>query len=95
VSFGWTSAIGQKAIPGALINPSSPQPPWVRGDKDKTVIPRKRPGPVPTGEGQQIVVRLQPAPLADLDSLIEKQKEPLTRPEAMRRLVELGLKAKK
>jgi hypothetical protein len=59
-----------------------------------TVIPRKRPGPVPTGKGQQIVVRLQPAPLEDLDSWIEKQKEPLTRPEAMRRLVELGLKAK-
>jgi hypothetical protein len=30
-----------------------------------------------------------------LDHWIEKQKEPYTRPEAMRRLVELGLKAKK
>jgi hypothetical protein len=61
-----------------------------------TVIPRKRPGPAPTGKGQQIVVRMQPSPLADLDSWIKKQKQAdLTRPEAIRRLVELGLKAKK
>jgi hypothetical protein len=34
-------------------------------------------------------------PLAALDAWIAKQKEPeLTRPEAIRRLVELGLKAK-
>jgi hypothetical protein len=38
---------------------------------------------------------MQPAPLADLDSWIKSQKEPdLSRPEAIRRLVELGLKAK-
>jgi hypothetical protein len=36
------------------------------------------------------------APLAALDSWIDKQKEPdLSRPEAIRRLVEIGLKAKK
>jgi hypothetical protein len=40
-------------------------------------------------------VRIQPAPLAVLDSWIKRQKAPdLTRPEAIRRLVELGLKAK-
>ena len=39
--------------------------------------------------------RLQDDPLAALDGWIAKQKEPdLTRPEAIRRLVELGLKAK-
>jgi hypothetical protein len=58
------------------------------------VIPRKRPGPAPTGKGQQIVVRIQPAPLANIDGWIKGQKEPdLSRPEAIRRLVELGLKA--
>jgi hypothetical protein len=36
------------------------------------------------------------APLAALDLWISKQKEPdLSRPEAIRRLVELGLKTKK
>jgi hypothetical protein len=36
------------------------------------------------------------APLAALDAWISRQKDPeLTRPEAIRRLVELGLKAKK
>jgi hypothetical protein len=39
---------------------------------------------------------MQPAPLALLDNWIKRQKEPdLTRPEAIRRLVELGLKTKK
>jgi hypothetical protein len=60
-----------------------------------TAIPRKRPGPAPTGKGQQIVVRMQPAPLAVLDSWIKKQQVPdLSRPEAIRRLVELGLTVK-
>jgi hypothetical protein len=58
------------------------------------VIPRKRPGPAPTGKGQPIVVRMQPAALEILDHWIEKQKEPHTRPEAIRRLVELGLTVK-
>jgi hypothetical protein len=63
--------------------------------KKATVIPRKRPGPAPTGKGQPVVVRMQPAALEILDHWIEKQKEPHTRPEAIRRLVELGLKVKK
>jgi hypothetical protein len=62
--------------------------------KNTTVIPRKRPGPAPTGKGQPVVVRMQPASLAILDHWIEKQKEPYTRPEAIRRLVELGLEVK-
>ena len=44
--------------------------------------------------GTLIGVRLQPAHLKALDTWIDKQKESYTRPEAIRRLVELGLKAK-
>jgi hypothetical protein len=38
---------------------------------------------------------MQPAPLAALDVWVAKQKDQPSRPEAMRRLVELGLRAKK
>jgi len=49
---------------------------------------RGRPATNPTS----IHLTLAPSPLADVDRWIEKQKEPdLTRPEAIRRLVELGL----
>lgn len=41
-----------------------------------------------------VTVRLTPEQLAALDAHIEKMKEPIGRPEAIRRLVELGLKAK-
>jgi uncharacterized protein YnzC (UPF0291/DUF896 family) len=41
-------------------------------------------------------LRVLPDQLAAINVWIKKQKEPgLTRPEAIRRLVELGLKAKK
>ena len=65
--------------------------------KPLRVITKKRRGrPVTTGKGTLIGVRLLDAPLATLDAWISRQKEPdLTRPEAIRRLVELGLKAKK
>ena len=57
---------------------------------------RKRGRPVTTGRGTLIGVRLLDDPLATLDAWIAKQKETdLTRPEAIRRLVELGLKVKK
>jgi hypothetical protein len=53
---------------------------------------RGRPATNPTS----IHLTLEPGPLADVDEWIEKQKDPdLTRPKAIRRLVELGLKAKK
>src|SRR6266436_4802074 len=52
---------------------------------------RGRPATNPTS----IHLTLAPDPLADVDRWIEKQKEPgLSRPEAIRRLVELALKAK-
>lgn len=57
---------------------------------------RKRGRPVTTGRGKLIGVRLLDQPLAIIDAWISRQKEPdLTRPEAIRRLVEIGLKAKK
>jgi hypothetical protein len=47
---------------------------------------------VTTGKGTLIGVRLLDVPLATLDAWILGQKEPdLSRPEAIRRLVELGL----
>jgi hypothetical protein len=60
------------------------------------VITKKRRGrPVTTGKGTLIGVRLLDALLATLDGWIAKQREPdLTRPEAIRRLVELGLTVK-
>jgi hypothetical protein len=65
--------------------------------KSISVIQKKKRGrPVTTGRGTLIGVRLLDTPLAALDGWISRQKEPdLSRPEAIRRLVELGLKAKK
>jgi hypothetical protein len=60
----------------------------------QTVLAKKKRGPAPTGKGTQVVVRLQPDPLAALDAWVAKQKDKPTRAEAIRRLVELGLKAK-
>jgi hypothetical protein len=65
--------------------------------KSISVNPKKRRGrPVTTGKGTLIGVRILDDPLAALDGWIARQKEPdLSRPEAIRRLIELGLKAKK
>lgn len=60
--------------------------------KQETVIPRKRRGPAPTGKGMPIMTRVQPETLAKIDSYIARQKQEISRPEAIRRLVELGLK---
>lgn len=59
------------------------------------MLAKKRRGPPATGKGVQIVVRMQPDPLAALDGWVAKQPDQPTRAEAMRRLVEIGLKAKK
>jgi hypothetical protein len=62
--------------------------------KSITVNANKRGRPVTTGTGTIVGVRMLERPLATLDAWIAKQKDPdLTRPEAIRRLVELGLKA--
>jgi hypothetical protein len=39
----------------------------------------------------QVVVRLPPRELAAIDSWISRQREPLSRPAAIRRLVEMSL----
>jgi hypothetical protein len=63
--------------------------------KKKTVIPKKKRGPPPTGKGEPIVVRMHPPMLASLDAWIAHQPQPFpSRPEAVRRLVELGLTQK-
>jgi hypothetical protein len=52
----------------------------------------RRGRPVTTGTGTTIGVRMLDDRIAALDTWIAKQKEPeLSRPEAIRRLVELGL----
>jgi hypothetical protein len=64
--------------------------------KKKIVIPQKKKrGPPATGKGEPVVVRMQPPLLADVDGWIGRQSPPYpSRPEAIRRLAELGLKAK-
>jgi hypothetical protein len=56
----------------------------------------KRPGrPKTTGPGTGVMVKMHDPQLDAIDAWISKQKEPdLTRPEAIRRLVELGLTVK-
>jgi hypothetical protein len=54
----------------------------------QTVQPKKRRGPAPTGKGTPIQVRLQPSQLTALDAWIAKQDAPLTRPEAIRAMME-------
>ena len=61
----------------------------------QTVITQKKRGPPATGKGLLIGVRLLNDPLAKLDCWIAQQGEPMSRPEAIRRLVEIGLKAKR
>ena len=48
---------------------------------------KKRRGPVPTGKGIQIQVRLQPDLLSNLDNWIEENAPGVSRPEAIRRIL--------
>lgn len=62
--------------------------------KKKTVIPKKKRGPPPTGQGEPVVVRMHPPHLKALDAWIAQQPQPFpSRPEAVRRLMERGLQA--
>jgi len=62
-------------------------------DKSIKGTPKKKRGrPPTTGRGVQIGMRWQDPDLEMIDDWIGRQKEPFTRPEAIRRLVELGLK---
>jgi hypothetical protein len=56
-----------------------------------TVITRKKRGPPPTGKGTLIGVRLQPTPLANVDAWAASQEDKPSRPEAIRRLIEIAL----
>ena len=49
----------------------------------------------PATDATPILVRVQPAQLAGMDIWIEKQAPGLTRPEAIRRLIEIGLTTSK
>jgi hypothetical protein len=49
---------------------------------------KKSPGRPATGQGTLIGVRLQPSHLKALDAWIAKQNVPLTRPEAIRAMME-------
>jgi hypothetical protein len=60
-----------------------------------TTKKRGRGRPVTTGTGTQIGERWQKSEIAAIDEWIAKSGEKLTRGQAVRRLVELGLKAKK
>jgi cytochrome c553 len=51
--------------------------------------------PKTTGPGQPQVVRMHDQQIAAIDAWMEMQDGPISRPEAIRRLVELGLKTKK
>jgi hypothetical protein len=66
--------------------------PWSKAIRD---IPKKRGRgrPNTTGRGIGILVRLQPGPLNSLDGWANAQKDKPSRPEAIRRLVDLGLKS--
>jgi hypothetical protein len=51
----------------------------------------KRRGPLPTGKGTLVGVRLQPRDLKALDVWIRRNGEHRTRPEAIRHFVSIGL----
>jgi hypothetical protein len=59
-----------------------------------SVVPKKKRGPAPTGKGIQIGMRWHGPELTMIDDWVAVQSKPYTRSEAIRRLVELGLKAK-
>jgi hypothetical protein len=52
---------------------------------------KKRRGPPPTGKGELLGVRIHPPQLAALDGWIAQQPDEPTRPEAVRRLLDLAL----
>ncbi len=57
--------------------------------------PRKKPGPPKTGVGHAVGVRLHPDLEARLDAWIAKQAVPVTRPLAIRILMERALDAER
>jgi hypothetical protein len=58
----------------------------------KTPISKKRRGPAPTGVGKPQLVRIHERQLAAIDAWAGSQESAISRPEAIRRLAEIGLK---
>ena len=56
--------------------------------------PRKKPGRPATGRGEQVQVRIKPDLMEQLDAWRGRDADRPSRPEAIRRLMEIGLKAK-
>ena len=63
--------------------------------RDPTKSNPKMGRPKTTGPGEPQVVRMHDEQLEAIDDWIEAQGEKISRPEAIRRLVEIGLKTKK
>lgn len=55
------------------------------------MVPRKKRGPRPTGQGVQIQVRLHQDRLDAIDAWIEARSRGESRPQAIRSLIDLGL----
>jgi hypothetical protein len=68
---------------------------WYHDSMKKTMIDRANPQKRPTVTGDPVMVRIQPDMAKALDDWRRKQDDLPGRPEAIRRLVEIGLKAKK
>ena len=66
-----------------------------RGVMPEKGKPRKKPGPPKTGVGHAVGVRLHPDLKARLDTWIAKQAVPVTRPLAIRILMERALDAER
>lgn len=49
----------------------------------------------PATDATPVLVRIQPDQIEKIDAWSDKQKDEPSRPEAIRRLVEIGLKAKR
>jgi hypothetical protein len=67
----------------------------IMGKSIRVTTKKRRGRPATTGKGTQIGERWHESELAAIDKWIESREEPMTRGQAVRRLVEIGLKAKK
>ena len=63
--------------------------------RDSTKSKAKMGRPKTTGPGEPQVVRMHDGQLDAIDEWIDELGEKISRPEAIRRLVEIGLRAKK
>lgn len=67
---------------------------YERSIRDSKKSKPKRGRPKTTGAGQPQVVRMHDRQIVEIDAWIAMQDVEISRPEAIRRLVEIGLKAK-